>query len=186
MATMSDTFSASVYLSNGGIVIKSFNTHGEARRFGEFDKTIVKIVKNVNHEEIVIFSRPVEDKMIGFYEFRQTNSGGSIYVSNEEGIGEYVYFQAASPEEANTRASKIGLFGLPYCECCGDRFYSLSDYDEPLNDGSSISLFSLEKTINMFVHMLDGTIHHMVIQNNLRGNKVEGVWKTQSLLAATA
>ena len=121
--------------------------------------------------------------MLGFYQFRQSNSGGSIIVDNDSGIGEYVYFQAASPEEANTRASNIGLFGLSYCECCGERFYTLSEYDEPLNDGSNISLFSLEKTINMFVHMLDGTIHHMVIQNTLRGNKLEGIWNTQSLLA---
>lgn len=186
MATMSDTFSASIHLSNGGIIIKSFNTHSEARRFGEFDKTIIKIVKFVNSEEIVIFSRPVENKMLGFYEFRQNNSGGSIYVSKEEGIGEYVYFQASSPEEANSQASAVGMFGLSYCYCCGERFYELSQYDEPVLEGSSISFFSLEKNINVFVHMLDGTIHHMFVQNIRRGTNIQGVWNNQSLLTMGA
>jgi hypothetical protein len=55
MASTSNAFPATIYYANGSIVIKSFNTHSEARRFAQFSKGIVKIAKIIDNKEIIIF-----------------------------------------------------------------------------------------------------------------------------------
>lgn len=62
-----------------------------------------------------------------FFEYHQNNSGGSFDHSPRAGIGYLVVIEAASADEANTRAESIGLYfdgcaeGMD-CDCCGDRW----------------------------------------------------------------
>ena len=58
-----------------------------------------------------------------WFEFRQNNSGGSF----DESVGEYVFVQANSAEEANSIAETHGVYfngceNGSDCECCGDRW----------------------------------------------------------------
>ena len=66
-----------------------------------------------------------------FYEYRQNNSGGSFHRDEKIGIDEYVYIEAESAEEANTKAEKVGLYfeGKGDCECCGNRWSEASEHD---------------------------------------------------------
>ena len=70
-----------------------------------------------------------------FYHFSQNNSGGSFPFSEEEGITHHVIIEADNASEANTIAELIGIYfdGCSTgkdCECCGDRWYSVYEYDE--------------------------------------------------------
>jgi len=56
-----------------------------------------------------------------FY-LRQNSSGGFYHVDEEKGIGYVVAIEAASDQEMEEKAEKIGLLDLDYCECCGPRF----------------------------------------------------------------
>lgn len=70
------------------------------------------------------------EKTYGWYEFRQNNSGGSFIM--DEDLTVYVLIQAASTDEANTKAQDIGIYfdgcsdGRD-CDCCGDRWYEAGD-----------------------------------------------------------
>ena len=59
-------------------------------------------------------------KAIKLWHFHQNNSGGRYIVDST--IGKNVYIQAQTKGEAIEKAKKIGLFSLPFCECCGPRF----------------------------------------------------------------
>jgi hypothetical protein len=124
--------------------------------------------------------------MTGFYYFRQSNSGGSIIVDPASGIGQYVYIWANSWKQANDKASKIGLFGLPYCECCGERFYSLWQYDEPMKDGDEDAFHSLESEINVFFHLPLGQIKRVVIPNPNRGSEIKFTWTEEAVKQLTS
>ncbi len=69
---------------------------------------------------------------MAWYHYRQNNSGGRFFV--EDGISVNVYVEADNAAAADYRAQSIGLYfdgvyeGLD-CECCGDRWYSASEYD---------------------------------------------------------
>jgi hypothetical protein len=124
--------------------------------------------------------------MTGFYEFRQNNSGASIVVDSNLGIGEYIYIWATSWSEANEKASNIGLFGLPYCECCGERFYSLWQYDEPMKDGQEDNLFSMEDEIVIFFHLPLGEIRSAIIPNLIRGKTIKYTWSEEVVRQLTS
>jgi hypothetical protein len=64
---------------------------------------------------------------MAFFQFRQNNSGGEYHI--EDNIGHTVWIEATDSNEANNKASSIGLFSLSYCDCCGERFYSTWDGD---------------------------------------------------------
>lgn len=66
-----------------------------------------------------------------FYCFDQNNSGGSFVTDELAGIGEYVFIEASSAEDAISRAEDIGLYfgGEGDCPCCGDRWYRPLDDD---------------------------------------------------------
>jgi hypothetical protein len=101
----------------------------------------------------------------GYFSFSQNNSGGVILTDDTKGIGEYVYIWANSFGEANDKADKIGLFNLPYCECCGERFYSLW-HSNPLHNGDSESLFSTYEQVTVFFHLPTGEIKKMVLDKS--------------------
>lgn len=64
-----------------------------------------------------------------WFQFRQMNSDGYYIIDEERGIGHQVWVEAPDDWEANTKARQVGLLSLPYCECCGPRFYSVSEWD---------------------------------------------------------
>lgn len=87
-----------------------------------------------------------------FYEFSQNNSGGYIIEDSSCGIGDYVYIQADEENEANERAESIGLFSLPYCDCCGERFYKAYE-----NVSLDTDILIIERiNISIYIHYKDG------------------------------
>ena len=73
-----------------------------------------------------------------FYTYSQNNSGGSFDIDAENGLAHYVIIEADSMEEANEKATSIGIYfdgvedGMD-CECCGDRWSSDPDeYKTPM------------------------------------------------------
>ena len=101
-----------------------------------------------------------------FFTFNQNNSGGHFHESKHDGICEHVIIEAHDAKEANARAEEIGLYfdGCETgsdCECCGDRWFRVDDYDgnvEPLiygnpagecNDSYAIHYFHNFDTFNI-------------------------------------
>lgn len=69
-----------------------------------------------------------------WFKFHQNNSGGSCI--EDENVAKYVYIEAVSAADANSRAENIGIyFGGTYdgrdCRCCGDRWYEAEEVDTP-------------------------------------------------------
>lgn len=69
-----------------------------------------------------------------FYQFRQNNSGGKWAFDAAAGISFCVIVEAQSPDEANDKAERIGLYfdGVAHhedCDCCGDRWYRIYEGD---------------------------------------------------------
>lgn len=84
---------------------------------------------------------------MNFYEYRQNNSGGTFDMD----LGEKVYIQANSPEEANSIAENNGIYfdGVYYdrdCSCCGDRWYEADNHD----------ITPLERILTMIKKVLSG------------------------------
>lgn len=81
---------------------------------------------------------------MSWYLYHQNNSGGSHEYDADRGISVNVYIEADSADEANERASEIGLYfdGVESgwdCSCCGDRWYAVSceegdDFEPPTED----------------------------------------------------
>jgi len=67
-----------------------------------------------------------------WYLFRQNNSGGMV--RKDENVDWYVYIEAESANQANAKAEDIGIYfhgvsGGRDCECCGDRWYPVDEFD---------------------------------------------------------
>ena len=121
--------------------------------------------------------------MTGFYRFSQSNSDGYIITDDESGIGDYVFIFAKSYSEANEKAEEIGMFSLPYCDCCGVRFRSLWEYDEPMKDGESDYFFTTSNHMSIFFHLSDGEIKKALIP---RGGSVKYTWSEETVKALTS
>lgn len=76
-----------------------------------------------------------------WYHYDQNNSGGS-FVNNDD-VGEDVFIQAQSQEEAQAKFDSLDNEADNWCECCGERWYSADEQDAPnifgvyLSDGYS-------------------------------------------------
>lgn len=111
-----------------------------------------------------------------FYPYSQNNSGGSFDFAPAKGISHFVWIEADSPEEADLRAKKIGIyFDLEYnwdCPCCGTRwspaeqFYASETanyYGERLTEFFSdltelpIKFKWISEGPEVYVHYKDGT-----------------------------
>jgi hypothetical protein len=121
--------------------------------------------------------------MTGFYRFNQNNSGGYIITDDESGIGDYVFIFANSFSQANEKAEEIGMFNLPYCDCCGVRFYSLWGYEEPMKDGEEDSFFTINSSMSIFFHFPNGEVKKATIN---RGGMVKYTWTEDAIKALTA
>lgn len=74
-----------------------------------------------------------------FYHFHQNNSGGSF--DKDENVNVHTIIEAADADEANRIAEAVGIYfnGVEFnedgenigrdCECCGDRWNRVSEYD---------------------------------------------------------
>jgi len=104
-----------------------------------------------------------------FYTFDQNNSGGGYDNDRTRGIGPIVVIEAASNNEANRQAEEIGLYfdGVDRgddCECCGDRWYRVSEWNAgevPTRYGSALLADRSEvpaETASIFVHYADGRV----------------------------
>lgn len=97
-----------------------------------------------------------------FYTFYQNNSGGN-FISNHT-LKEYVIIEAHSADEANEIAQDIGIYFNGVCEgrdceCCGDRWYSISSSDkgtfEPTIYNQSLNEYNGYK--DYIIYYKDGT-----------------------------
>lgn len=104
-----------------------------------------------------------------FYTFVQTNSLGTWVVDAE--LGGLTVIEAYSSEEANERAQALGIYfnGVKErkdCECCGDRWYSVTagdGKDKPEYYGTEITLDNhMQDTFlrhySIRIHYLDGNV----------------------------
>ena len=67
-----------------------------------------------------------------FFTYNQNNSGGEFIFDKDRGITHFVIVEADSPQDADDRAEKIGLYfdGYGDCPCCGYRWYSQFSSEE--------------------------------------------------------
>lgn len=81
-----------------------------------------------------------------FYEFHQNNSGGSFHIDDD--VSHIVIIEAATAMQANETAQNVAGIYFDGCEkgwdcdCCGDRWYPVSDYDghdEPMVYGHPLA-----------------------------------------------
>jgi hypothetical protein len=108
-----------------------------------------------------------------FYTFRQNNSGGSFVIDDAVTIN--VIIEAANETQANAIAERVGIYfnGVDNgddCDCCGDRWYPVSDYDgkeSPTVYGVSPEVYVSErqdwmrwadKGEEVVLYYLDGTV----------------------------
>ena len=120
-----------------------------------------------------------------FYVFHQNNSGGTYNFSEALGIGTFVIVEADDYNEANERAKDIGLYfdgvykGID-CECCGDRWCPIHEWEKPDNVPSiydtPLKLRPSKRKIShkgwgsldvalVFVHYKDGSILRTTYKN---------------------
>ena len=104
-----------------------------------------------------------------FYQFKQNNSGGN-FVENEK-VAQFVIIEANDHNHANEIAESIGIYfdGCEKeldCECCGDRWYEVEDYDgseTPLLFGERVEDFDNWFFVNVgdvycYLYKLNGEV----------------------------
>ena|SRR5690606_27994012 len=90
--------------------------------------------------------------MSKFYEYDQTNSGGSFDVDNK--LCHRVYIEADDIEEANNIAEELGIYfngcekGLD-CDCCGDRWHEPYEHMEfPIKWNEDTNFSDIEQYVS--------------------------------------
>jgi hypothetical protein len=106
---------------------------------------------------------------VAFFEYSQNNSGGG-FTFDPAGVSHYVIIEADSPEEANDKAERIGLYfdGQGDCDCCGYRWSECWDgdkgekvpsiYGTPISDYDFNFRWMHSDEPEAFVHFADGTV----------------------------
>lgn len=94
-----------------------------------------------------------------FFTFRQNNSGGSLIIDNNRGIGKYVIIEAQNEVLANEKAEKIGIYfdgciNNIDCLCCGDRWNRVLFVDGE----NKPDLFWNSSEYKSFIHYSDNRI----------------------------
>lgn len=98
-----------------------------------------------------------------YYIYSQNNSGGSFDDDPERGIGYIVYIEAPTADAANQRAEDIGLYfnGCETgqdCDCCGDRWYEMSSYDEDPEEHGWSYVDSLDEVKEHYENQFKGEL----------------------------
>ena len=83
------------------------------------------------------------------FQFSQNNSGGRFVVTDN--VAHDVFVQAHSVDDANAKAKALGLFDLPFCDCCGPRF-------SPCFGSFKGDLTDLSRNEVSVVHRADGKV----------------------------
>lgn len=105
-----------------------------------------------------------------FYDYRQNNSFGRWDFDRYAGISVHVIVEADDAQEANYRASRIGLYfdGAGDCPCCGRRWYDKDNwsdadlvpsiYGESIHDpNAALGAFRMgDEEPEGFIHYKDG------------------------------
>jgi hypothetical protein len=105
-----------------------------------------------------------------FFHYSQNNNNSSFDYDETRGITHHVVIEAASPDEADSRAEQIGLYWNGCddgrdCDCCGDRWYQTHGdgdvvpaiYDEPITATTDVSRW-MDEGREIAVHHADGRI----------------------------
>lgn len=112
-----------------------------------------------------------------FYFFSQNNSGGGFHHETDR-LSQSVIIEAPNPHVANATLESLGGYfdGVDSgcdCECCGDRWYRVSDYDgsdSPEYYGSSLADAEvwcwMGENPSLYVHMLDGTVFAFHVEDD--------------------
>ncbi len=108
-----------------------------------------------------------EEKQRKFFHYYQNNSGGYLVLDFDKGVSKHIIIEAKNSKHSWDILKKIGesITGFwNYCECCGERWSSLSEdeaesipyvFDEPVEVAKS--MWEGEK-VKAFVHYLDNSI----------------------------
>jgi len=99
-----------------------------------------------------------------FYIFDQNNSGG--YIITDENVASVVIIEAGSEKEAKSKFDDLGMYGYPFCECCGERFsfcfpQVLGTEQEAIKEGWDYVCDS--DRVQMIIHRTDGTKHKVML-----------------------
>jgi len=98
-----------------------------------------------------------------FYLFAQNNSGGSF--QEDDNVAGYVIIEAESANDANDKAEDVGIYfngcadGFD-CGCCGDRWYTTSDYEayeRPAIYGLPVAKYKTGFKDKCIIYRLDGS-----------------------------
>jgi hypothetical protein len=124
---------------------------------------------------------------MAWYEYTQNNTGGSFV--EDDRVGSYVWVEAASADEANSRAEGVGIYfdgcdnGMD-CSCCGDRWYPVwkdDGSDKPELYGKRVTRRKGSVVMDGFSSSLhEGTTLHLYYKNGTheriytQGGKVTG------------
>lgn len=115
-----------------------------------------------------------------WHQYRQTNSGGSFDISDD--LGHTVLIEADSPDDANQRATELGIYfdgceDGSDCSCCGDRWYRASDpgtpeptiYETPVADYKPLTYWGEGGTYTIDLHFKDGRHERKVLKDPKKG-----------------
>lgn len=105
-----------------------------------------------------------------FYTYDQNNSGGNFVI--DENVDHYVIIEAESADEANEKATDIGLYfngveeGVD-CECCGDRWNEQWENGDPVPMiyGTNI-LDEPNKHDGWIIYFQNGSVQHSARKGN--------------------
>lgn len=62
-----------------------------------------------------------------YYHYHQNNTGGTWLVNDK--VSKHVIIEANNADHANMLAEHIGMDFHDFCECCGERWTKVQDYD---------------------------------------------------------
>lgn len=91
-----------------------------------------------------------------FFTFSQNNSGG--YYVEDDTVAQVVVVEADDADDADSRASKKGVFSYHYCDCCGPRFSGQYDRAKGFRSVKAAVADSFMQSPSVVVHFKDGRV----------------------------
>lgn len=91
-----------------------------------------------------------------FFTFSQNNSGG--YYVQDDTVDHLVVVEADNADDADSRASKKGVFSYHYCDCCGPRFCGQYDKARGFRSVKAAVASHWKQSPGVVVHYKDGRV----------------------------
>jgi len=91
-----------------------------------------------------------------FFVYSQNNSGG--YYVQDGVVDQVVVVEADNADDADSRASKKGVFSYHYCDCCGPRFCGQYDKAKGFRSVKAAVADSWMQSPGVVVHFKDGRV----------------------------